>query len=83
MAGECAISVRPHEVELSAAPVSGENAFSGMVMRHTYLGAQRDYLVDMGGGITLRAVTPLETVLAVGATVGVRLPRRHCRALPR
>ena len=27
--------------------------------------------------------TPLETVLAVGATVGVRLPRRHCRALPR
>jgi iron(III) transport system ATP-binding protein len=82
-AGESAVSVRPHQVELSAAAVSGENAYSGMVIRHTYLGAQRDYLVDMGGGLTLRAMTPLETVLAVGDTVGVRLPRQHCRALPR
>ena len=82
-AGQTAISVRPHEVELSTDPAEGENAFSGTVMRHTYLGAQRDYLLDMGGDITLRAVTPLDTVLPVGAAVGVRLPRRHCRALPR
>jgi iron(III) transport system ATP-binding protein len=82
-AGETALSVRPHEVELSAAPVGGENSFAGTIVRHTYLGAQRDYLVDMGGDILLRAVTPLDTVLTVGAPVGVTLPRARVRALPR
>ncbi len=80
---ESRISIRPHEVELTAAAPDGANSFPGIVLRHTYIGAQRDYLVDLGDDIQIRAVTPLEQHFAAGDRVGVRLPRHRCRALAR
>ncbi len=80
---EASISIRPHEVELTTAPQDGPNCFAATVLRHTYIGAQRDYLLDLGGDIHVRAVTALEQHFAPGDEIGVRLPQGRCRALAR
>jgi iron(III) transport system ATP-binding protein len=81
--GEASISIRPHEVELYPHAPDGQNCFAGTVLRHTYIGAQRDYLIDLGGDIHIRVVTTLEQHYAPGQRIGVRLPPPHCRALAR
>jgi iron(III) transport system ATP-binding protein len=88
VAGETPVSIRPMDVELhsvaaapGAAAALGVNEFVGTVLRHTYLGPQRDYLLEMPGGQQIRATTPLRMVAAVGSQVGVRLPPEQCRAL--
>lgn len=81
--GEAAVSIRPHEIEISASVPEGPNCYSGTVLRHTYIGAQRDYLIDLGGDNQIRVVTPLELHFAAGDAVGVRLPPHRCRALAR
>jgi iron(III) transport system ATP-binding protein len=78
-----AISIRPHEIELSATPGQGENHFPGTVLRHTYIGAQRDYLIDLGSNTHIRVVTRLEQHFAPGDRIGVHLPIQNCRALAR
>ena len=80
---QAAISIRPHEVELHATLPDGPNAFPATVLRHTYIGAQRDYLVDLGGATQMRVMTNLDQQFAVGDQVFVRLPQRHCRVLDR
>ena len=80
---EAAISIRPHEVELTAAPQTGANCFPATVLRHTFTGTQRDYLLDLGADIQLRVTTGLDQHFAQGDQVGVRLPPQHCRALAR
>ncbi|MEJ1977879.1 MAG: ABC transporter ATP-binding protein [Acetobacteraceae bacterium] len=81
-AGETPVSIRPMDVELlPVAKAPGVNEFIGTVLRHTYLGPQRDYLLEMPGGQQLRATTPLRMVAEVGSQVGVRLPPEQCRAL--
>jgi iron(III) transport system ATP-binding protein len=80
---EAALSVRPHDIELTATVQAGPNCFAGTVLRHTYTGAQRDYLVDLGGDIRIRVVTALDLHFAAGDKVGVRLPPERCRALAR
>ena len=77
------VSIRPGDVEVGqVAPSPGDNEFTATVIRHTYLGPQRDYLLELEGGVQIRAVTPLRTRADIGATVGVRLPPEQCRALP-
>jgi iron(III) transport system ATP-binding protein len=80
---DTAVSIRPHEIELSATVGDAANCFAGIVLRHTYIGAQRDYLIDLGGDNQIRVMTPLEQHFAPGDTVGVRLPPQRCRALAR
>jgi iron(III) transport system ATP-binding protein len=84
--GETPVSIRPIDVELQPDPPGAEgtdvNAFSGRVLRHTFLGTQRDYLVELPGGQQIRATVPLRTQAQVGSRIGVRLPPEHCRALP-
>jgi iron(III) transport system ATP-binding protein len=82
-AKEAAISIRPHEVELSRQVVDGDNHFSAVVVRHTYIGAQRDYLLELDGGVQMRALAPLDPHFEPGESVCVHLPERHCRALAR
>jgi len=79
------LSIRPHDIEMFPEPIAAEgpNHFAGTVLRHTYLGATRDYLVEIGGGHLLRVATKLDIVAAPGACVTLHLPPRHCRALPR
>ena len=50
--GETPVSIRPGDVELSAKRGDGQrpNEFPATVRRHTYLGGQRDYLLELPGG---------------------------------
>ena len=77
------VSIRPGDVEIGAVPAAGgRNAFTATVLRHTYLGAQRDYLLELEGGQQIRALTPMRTRAEVGSVVGIHLPPEQCRALP-
>jgi iron(III) transport system ATP-binding protein len=79
-----AISIRHHHVELSAQKLpDGPNVFGARVARQVFLGANRDYLVTMGNGETLRAVTASDVNLPSGSDIWVRLPPERCRALTR
>jgi iron(III) transport system ATP-binding protein len=83
-AGETSVSIRPADLELlPQPPANGEpNTFPGTVLRHTFLGAHRDYLIELPGGEQIRASTPPRVRAAVGTQIGVCLPPEHCRALP-
>ncbi len=77
------ISIRPHEIEMQARPGSSTNCAAATVLRHTYVGAQRDYLLDLGEDVQVRVLAPLHIRAGVGDVVGVRLPPESCRALSR
>jgi iron(III) transport system ATP-binding protein len=82
--GKTAVSIRLHEVELQpSGDGSGENTARGRVARQVYLGATRDYLVELDGGIGIRAVAPRGIDHPVGSEVAVHFPPRACRALSR
>jgi iron(III) transport system ATP-binding protein len=82
--GETAVSVRLHEIRLepgNGATESEANLAAGTVARQIYLGAQRDYLVNLPGGQQLRVVTPAAIEVPVGSPVRLHLPPERCRAL--
>jgi iron(III) transport system ATP-binding protein len=77
------VSIRPTDIELIPVPAApGANEFVAKVLRRTYLGSQRDYLLELEGGQQIRATTPHRMVAEVGGDVGIRLPPEQCRALP-
>jgi iron(III) transport system ATP-binding protein len=84
-AGEAAVvAIRQHDIGLSThAPESAENALRAVVTRQVYLGAARDYMVEVADGTSLRVVTPNETNVAKGSEVWLTLPPERCRALSR
>jgi len=84
-AGETAVSIRLHDIELTSSPPSdgaGSNVARGRVVRQVYLGASRDYLVALDAGPQIRATTGPATDIAAGSEVWVRFPIESCRALP-
>jgi len=83
--GRTAVSIRLHEVELHPvdAVAEGENTARGIVARQVYLGATRDYLVELDGGGSVRAVAPRGLDHPAGSAVVVHFPPRACRALAR
>ena len=79
-----AVSIRHHHVELSAQKLpDGPNVVGARVTRQVFLGANRDYLVTLANGETLRAVTASNVNLPSGSEIWVRLPPERCRALSR
>ena len=79
-----AVAIRQHDIGLSTqAPASPENAIKGVVTRQVYLGAARDYMVEVADGTSLRATTPTETSVQKGSEVWLTLPPERCRALSR
>jgi iron(III) transport system ATP-binding protein len=85
--GETAVSVRPHDIALSA-PNGGGTApepgvAEGRVERQTYLGAHRDYLVALADSQSVRVVAPLSVDIPVGERVRLTFPPESCRALAR
>jgi len=79
---DAAVSVRQHEVQLSAeAPSAPGNAVQGTVVRNVFLGSSRDYIVEAPDGTQLRITAPPQRNLAPGAPVWVVLPPERCRAL--
>jgi iron(III) transport system ATP-binding protein len=84
---DTAISVRPHDIALSAlngsAGTREPGDAEGRVERQTYLGAHRDYLVALDDGQSVRVVAPLAIDIPIGGRVRLKFPPESCRALAR
>src|SRR5215204_4675264 len=67
---DAVVAIRQHDVGLSTQPpASSENAIRAVVTRQVYLGAARDYMVEVADGTSLRATTPTETNVQKGSEV--------------
>src|SRR6516164_3721337 len=79
---ECAAAIRQHVVGMWAEkPAVTENVVPGTVVRQVFLGASRDYLVEMPDGTQLRVLAPAAENIPPGASVWLHLPPERCRAL--
>ena len=63
--------------------IPAQNAIRAVVTRQVYLGAARDYMVEVADGTSLRATAPTETNVQKGSEVWLTLPPERCRALSR
>src|SRR5499427_4429797 len=80
--GEGKAAVRQHVVRLwSNQPDSMENVLPGTVVRQVFLGASRDYLVEVPDGSQLRVVASAGENIPQGAAVWLYLPPDRCRVL--
>jgi iron(III) transport system ATP-binding protein len=78
------ISIRQHEIGIRAANgavVEGSNVLTGRVLRNAFLGATRDYVVELANATQLRVTASPAVDLEVGSAVTVQLPHAHCRIL--
>ena len=84
-AGQSApVAIRQHDIQLSTqAPASPQNTIKAVVTRQVFLGANRDYMVEVSDGTALRVTTPTETAVEKGSEVWLTLPPDRCRALSR
>ncbi|MGH7715403.1 MAG: TOBE domain-containing protein, partial [Vulcanimicrobiaceae bacterium] len=73
------VCIRPHHVVLNANGASGTNRAMGHVIRQTYLGEVRDYLIELPAGLQLRAFTDPALNHPVGSEVMLDLPIERCR----
>ena len=83
--GETAVSVRTHDIRFEAIGRDEDrpNEASARVLRQAYLGAHRDYLVELAQGQQVRVVAPMQVSVPVGGTVTLHFPPERCRALAR
>ena len=84
---QVAISIRPHQIEMSAAERStggaASNVFTGIVRRASYLGDAVDYQVEIEeGGIVLRVAGPAPPQVRTGQRVRLNIPPATCIPLP-
>jgi iron(III) transport system ATP-binding protein len=80
--GEGAAAIRQHAVQLwSKKPDAAENVLPGTVVRQVFLGASRDYLVEVSDGTQLRVVAQAAENIPRGASVWLYLPPERCRVL--
>ena len=83
---QTAVSVRMHDIELTEANdiVEGErqpNETLGRIVRQAYLGAHRDYLVELADGQQVRVIAPLQVNVPLGGGARLHFPPERCRAL--
>jgi iron(III) transport system ATP-binding protein len=76
-----AVSIRPHDITLSAASPQGENVVPATVVRQVFLGDSRDYMVEVKDGTQLRVVTAAQDNLPPGGAVWLQMPPERCHAL--
>ena len=80
--GEGAVAVRQHVVRLWAKkPDTMDNVVPGTVVRQVFLGANRDYLVEVPDGAQLRVVASAAENIPQGTAVWLYLPPDRCRVL--
>jgi iron(III) transport system ATP-binding protein len=80
--GEGAVAVRQHVVRLWAnKPDNMDNVIPGTVVRQVFLGASRDYLVEVPDGTQLRVVASAAENIPQGSSVWLYLPPDRCRVL--
>jgi iron(III) transport system ATP-binding protein len=81
---ECAVAIRQHDIRISTTQPSGvENVLQATIVRNAFLGAGRDYMVELADSTQLRIVTAPTENFPQGAAVWLQLPSERCRALPR
>ena len=75
------VCIRPHHVVLSRrnGESPGPNRVPGRVVRQTYLGETRDYLIEAAGGMQIRALTDPSIDHPIGSEVMLELPIERCR----
>ena len=79
-----AVAIRQHDIHLATQPpLDSQNVLPARVLRQVFLGATRDYLVEVADGSSLRIVTSPDNVVAEGNEVWLTLPPARCRALAR
>ena len=83
-----AVSIRPSDIAIAptlAANGEQTNVLNGKVVRAYYLGATRDYQIEVAEahGLCVRVVAPPEVAISPGEAVMLRLPREKCRVLAR
>jgi iron(III) transport system ATP-binding protein len=80
---ETAVSVRQHEVRMwaKAGETTAGNVLPATVVRNAFLGASRDYMVELADSTQLRVVTAPQDDVAPGTGVWLHLPPERCRAL--
>ncbi|HKS86304.1 MAG TPA: ABC transporter ATP-binding protein [Pseudolabrys sp.] len=78
---EIPVSIRPHDVAISASRFQGENVVPATVVRQVFLGGNRDYMVEAKDGTQLRVLTRADENIAQGSAVWLQLPPERCRAL--
>jgi len=76
-----AVSIRPHDIAISATQRQGENIVPATVVRQVFLGGNRDYMVESKDGTQLRVLTAAGENIAQGSAVWLHLPPERCRAL--
>ena len=82
-----AVSIRPQEILLAgegaASGSASLNVLDGHILRHTYLGEARDYLVAIAGtDLTLRVVASTAQVFRRDDNVRLTIPADACRVIP-
>ena len=76
------VAVRQHVARLwMSQPSNMENAVPGTVVRQVFLGASRDYLVELPDGTQLRVVASASENIPQGSSVWLYLPPDRCRVL--
>jgi iron(III) transport system ATP-binding protein len=75
------VSVRPHDIAISAAERQGDNVVPATVVRQVFLGGTRDYMVEAKDGTQLRVLTAAGENIPEGSAVWLHLPPERCRAL--
>jgi len=75
------VSIRPHDIAISASQMQGDNIVQGTVVRQVFLGGNRDYMVEAKDGTQLRVVTAAGENIPQGSAVWLHLPPERCRAL--
>jgi iron(III) transport system ATP-binding protein len=80
-----ALSIRPHQIEMSApgaAASDGANVLQGVVQRASFLGEIVDYQVSVAGSdLVLRVAAPAIQRVRPGESVGLRIDRGACVVL--
>ncbi|MEA2720810.1 MAG: iron(III) transport system ATP-binding protein [Candidatus Eremiobacteraeota bacterium] len=87
--GPVTLCIRPHAIgfaerngdDATGYRENGMNRLAGTVLRQTYLGAARDYLIDLGGA-QIRMAAPPSVDRAVGSTVHLDVAVDACRVVP-
>jgi iron(III) transport system ATP-binding protein len=75
------VSIRPHDITISATQRQGENVVPATVVRQVFLGGSRDYMVEAKDGTQLRVLTGAGENIPQGSAVWLYLPPERCRAL--
>jgi iron(III) transport system ATP-binding protein len=75
------VSIRPHDIVISATQRQGENVVPATVVRQVFLGGTRDYMVEAKDGTQLRVLTAAGENIPQGSAVWLQLPPERCRAL--